>query len=163
MCGARMGHLLHEPAIAFEPFLLLHDGDRIDSGHPPTAVQTVPEPLTQKRKGLTRITRKDANGGADEAQGRPLAAMLFPVSVGKHGGRLLVALPLRPCFPTLTGNSMTNAKRWILRGSGIIVAVVASASASFAYSVSVFPFPFQCLNRSYKNTMAWQNLRIETI
>ena len=91
--------------------------------------------------------RKDADGGADEAQGWPLAAILFPVSVGKHGDRLLVELPFRPCFPTLTGNRMTNAKRWTLRGSGMIVAVASPASASFAYSVSVFPFPFQCLNR----------------
>ena len=40
----------------------------------------------------------------------------------------------------------TNAKRWTLRGYGIVVAVASSASASFAYSVSVFLFPFQCLN-----------------
>jgi len=37
-----------------------------------------------------------ANGGADEAQGRPLAVILFPVSVGKHGDRQLVELPSEP-------------------------------------------------------------------
>ena len=95
-----------------------------------------------------RLVADDANEReGEEAQGRPRAVILFPVSVGKHGNHLLVELPFRPCFPTLTGNRMTNAKRWTLRGCGIVVAVASSASASFAYSVSVFLFPFQCLNR----------------
>jgi hypothetical protein len=73
----------------------------------------------------------DANGGADEAQERPLAAILFPVGVGKHGDYLLGDSPSQSCFPTPTGNRIANAKRWPLLISGIIVPVASSASASF--------------------------------
>jgi hypothetical protein len=49
------------------------------------------------------------------AQGRPLAAVLFPTDAEKHSVLAFLAAALDLCFSASVGNRTANAKRWTLR------------------------------------------------